>query len=249
MIGKVIKYDWKLNANRYVSIAAILIVAELLLLLSAIFSGWDKFLLYALSVTGFVAALIAVSVTVCQTYARNLSAYGRMLLPVHPLATILSPIVIGAAGVALLAAASYGHQVLYGAATGINLSGLGFRVSINTASAISGILMTTTMMLLLVVNIFFSITIFKTSPWRKLAPWMGILSFFLINWLVSAIENLLFPNRNDAGWIEPKGSESDWFIQIQLADGKFFATAAFEVVVIAILVYAMTRLIRSRRHI
>lgn len=91
---KLLKYDWKRNANTFLGMVAILAIAQLLITWFGITKNWTAEITVVLIVMLYASALIFVTVLGCKTFDHNIKAYNRRLLPVHPVWSVISSLLL-----------------------------------------------------------------------------------------------------------------------------------------------------------
>ncbi|MGV2795207.1 hypothetical protein GNF78_18590, partial [Clostridium perfringens] len=87
---KLLKYDWKRNANTFSGLLAVLVLVQIILSMIGKVRGWDESVIVVSSFIFYVTAGIITMILVCNTFESNIKAYHRRLLPVHPAWTVLS---------------------------------------------------------------------------------------------------------------------------------------------------------------
>ncbi|RCX15332.1 hypothetical protein DFP94_11515 [Fontibacillus phaseoli] len=212
---KLLKYDWKRNANTFSGIAVVLVIVQTLLAVIGNIKGWDERVMIAFSVMLYLAAGIILLVLVCKTFEANIKAYNRRLLPVHPARTLLSSLLLG-----MISAAAFGVIMLVHALIYIYYSSMSFNHFLGLASWKDWLLLVLAMAwncIFLLLILFTSITIGASISVRgKAGTWIGIFSFFVIITLMSWFEGLLFGNSDSSilGYKVFQAGTNDQVVQI-----------------------------------
>ncbi|MGG6313019.1 hypothetical protein [Paenibacillus macerans] len=248
---KLLKYDLKRNANTFLGLAAVLVIVQGLISVFGNLRHWEEGAILALSVILYASSAIIMIVLVCKTFGQNIKAYHRRLLPVTPVWSIVSSLLfswIVALAIAVIIAA---HAFLYLRFAGIPVNFDWGPVGIKDWILVAlGALWLYT---LLIITIFMAMTIgASVSVNGKAGTWVGIIAFFVIQNGMSWLESLIFGNNDpaimkfavfhvgleevDAG--TPVGASI-------LSLGPFL----FELVLAALMFYAITYLLRKKVEI
>lgn len=92
---RLLKYDWKKNSTMLLSTAVILILAEAGLTIAGYTRGWEEGITFGLSVMLYVFACMMAVIMTYRTFFGNAKSYSRRLLPVRTVWSVLSPMVLG----------------------------------------------------------------------------------------------------------------------------------------------------------
>lgn len=252
---KLLKYDWKRNANTFLGLLAILVIVQIILSIIGKVRGWDESVIVVSSFIFYVTAGIITMILVCKTFESNIKAYHRRLLPVHPAWTVLSSLLLGVLTAAVVAAFALVHAFIYFNNHHIsyhNFMGSGsqglrdlFLIALTAAWGY----------ILLLLIIFAATTIGASISIRgKAGTWISILSFFMISSVMGWLEGLLFgdndPPRLRIGVFhlgagaDASGAQATGGIEF-LSFAPFLYEAAFA----GVMFYAMTYLLRKKMEI
>lgn len=250
---KLLKYDIKQNANTVLGLFAVLVILQVLLSITGNLRQWDAETIFGLSLILYFTAVIFMLVQSCKTFAYNIKAYHRRLLPLHPVWTILSSLVFSWLVALIIGAIVLIHAAIYYrvAQVQIDFVQIGTTGFGNTVLIILSIVW---MYTLLVLTIFMAITIGASVSIRgKAGTWVGIISFFVIQNGMSWVEGLLFKGTNSTfanfgiiqiGMVEENGAVTRESVNL-LPLGPFL----LEVVVAVLMFYAITYLLKKRIEI
>ncbi|WP_068787277.1 hypothetical protein [Paenibacillus phocaensis] len=250
---KLLKYDIKQNANTVLGLIAVLVIVQGLLSMAGRLRQWDTGAILVLTIVLYLAAAIILLVQVCKTFAYNIKAYHRRLLPLHPVWTIASSLLFSWLVALVMAILISVHAALY-----VRTGQMPFDLIQIRVSGIKDIALIAFSLLwiytLLVLTIFLSIAIGASVSIRgKAGTWVGIVTFFVIQNGLSWLEDLLFGESDTAilkfGTLHVGSSEeisSGTAKAVQLIPlGPFLLEAA----VAALMVYATTYLLKKRIEI
>lgn len=250
---KLLKYDIKQNANTVLGLAAILVIVQGLLSITGNLRHWDAETIFGLTTVLYFTAAIIMVVQSCKTFAYNIKAYHRRLLPLHPVWTILSSLVFSWLVALIIAVIVVVHAAIYFriAQVPINIIQIEMNGLQNTLFVILTIIWVYT---LLVLTVFMAIAIGASVSIRgKAGTWVGIISFFVIQNGLSWVESLIFRDTNSTfanfgiihiGMAEENGAVASESVNL-LPLGPFL----LEVVVAALMFYAITYLLKKRIEI
>ncbi|GGG89181.1 hypothetical protein [Paenibacillus radicis (ex Gao et al. 2016)] len=243
---KIMKYDWKRNNVAFTTFTAVFAIVQLFLLFSHSLLNWNANIVYIFSSVGFIVPVSMIVVFMCKTYAANLSSYSRRLIPVSGGWTIASPLVLGSIALILLPFVFYGYSELYNAVTGSNFHVLNPIVD-SLSNVAAALIIYFWTLLFLTIAIQFSITLAKSVSIKKLGPWVGIAAFFIIQMVVSWIDNLLFDNDGSFNFVAETDSAANVIsYQVQLWNAQLWGSAILQAVVAAIMFYTMVKLLNKR---
>lgn len=242
---KLLKYDFKRNISKILGIGAVLILAQISMMLF-INNTEIKLVLSALA---YVIAGVILFTTTIRTYSYNLKAYHRKLLPVHSLKSILSPIIMGGICMLILSLVFTIHGFVFLSTVG-NLEAIKELFRTYPTDVIMSVLSVFWMFIHVLIVIFLSVTI-ATSIRSKGSFWIGIVAFFIIVNGLSWIEDWLFGD-SDWGMIRVLSGESNSVVNgistkvnydpVYLSR-HFIGTFVFELVCSVAFLYIMVKLI------
>jgi|GEM_PF-6520812 Predicted ABC-type transport system involved in lysophospholipase L1 biosynthesis, permease component len=245
---KLVKYDWKRNSGFLLIVGSLFILAGAGITVYGGIESLDKDLIYVLTFLVYLAITVAVCVTACRTYERNLRYFNRRLLPLPALYTVLSPLLLGVAALVVIGVVGVLHLYALGAV----LDTVHLRVSdVVGDKGFWAMLLSSA---LFIIYIFFCITVAKVFAGKK-GSWIGAALFIALQLLFQWLENQLFPNMNVSTdqffetvsvRITDAGDPADTALHIQASFPNFWGPLIFEVVVIVGLIYAMTYLINGK---
>lgn len=242
---KLVKYDWKRNSSYLLVVGCLFIIALAALTVSGNVKHWDNELIYVLSFVLYLAVSVAVCVTTCRTYERNLRNFNRRLLPVPALYTVLSPLLLGFVSFVVIVIIGVIHLMTLGATldTGYLL--------VSDILAEKGFWAMIVGCTLLIVFVFLSITVARVFP-GKLGVWIGVATFFVVQLVEQWVEDRMFPQTTASTdhFFESVSNRitdtNDGAISVQTSLPQFWGPIIFEVAAIAAIIYLMTYLINRR---
>lgn len=188
---KLLKYDWKRNANTFLGMVAILAIAELLITWFGITRNWATEITVVLIVILYASAGIFVIVLGSKTFDHNIKAYHRRLLPVHPVWSVISSFLLCWIFILTVLAIMAVHGLVYlNIATLPGFNGLnGEMIKDIVVIFLLGVWQYS----LFIIMIFLAIAIGAAISIRgKGGTWVGILTFFVIQYVIGVIEKALF---------------------------------------------------------
>ncbi|GGG04187.1 hypothetical protein [Paenibacillus aceti] len=186
---RLLKYDWKKNGTMLLSTAVILILTEAALLIAGYSRGWDEAFIVAMSIMLYVFASMLAVIMSYKTFHSNIKSYSRRLLPVRTVWSVLSPMALGI-------------LILVGLLIIICLHILIFSWLYSEPN-VSELLkyFFTTELAIVIFQLFFAymysymavaLSIAIACTFRKWRVWIGILSFILIQNVISWLIFKLF---------------------------------------------------------
>ncbi|WP_410771498.1 hypothetical protein [Fontibacillus sp. BL9] len=245
---KLLKYDWKRNANTFSGIAVVLVIVQTLLSVIGNVKGWDERLIIVFSVMLYISAGIILLVLVCKTFEANIKAYSRRLLPVHPAWTLLSSLLLGLITAAVFAVVMLVHALLY-----ICFSGMSLHLFMDLASWWEWVLLglaTAWNCIFILLILFTSIIIGASISIRgKAGTWIGIFSFFVITTLMTWFEGLLFGDSDSSilGYKVFQAGTNDQVVRITSGSPILdWAPFLLEVIYAGMMFYAVTYLLSKK---
>ncbi|GLX68227.1 hypothetical protein [Paenibacillus glycanilyticus] len=242
---KLVKYDWKRNAGMLLVLGTLFLLAEAALTVYSKIKHLDIEFIYVLSFVFYVAVTVMVCVTTCRTYERNLRYFNRRLLPLPAVYTILSPMLLGLAGLVVIGAVGVLHLVAIGMMWD---SGI-LRISDVLADrGFWSMLVASTMFMMI---IFLCITVSKIFTGKK-GIWIGVALFMALQFAFDWLEKLLFPDTavtTDQFFesVNERITEgTDAVVHVRSTVPNFWGPLVFEIIAISVLVYATAYLINRR---
>ncbi|MOA19523.1 hypothetical protein D3C78_1399120 [compost metagenome] len=190
----------------------------------------------------------------CKTFITNIKAYHRRLLPLHSVWTVLSSLLFGlitATSVSIL-------MVINGVVYSDSLTLLLREIEINSINYVDTIVIFLTgiwLSIFTMVSIFLACTIGSSFRIRKNAgTWIGILSFFVVQYTVGWVETKLFGDSMNKEPISIVGIEgtanmSSGGVSTEITMDVFsfpWGTFIFELGISALMVWVITYLISRR---
>jgi hypothetical protein len=242
---KLLKYDFKRNAMMIIGVMAILILAQVTMMLFISNNEVET----VLSILVYIIAGVILFITPIRTFAYNLKAYHRKLLPVHTWKSILSPMIMGGLSLLILSLLAGIHGYAYLSIYGDIQIILDY-ISMYPLDTIMTIFTAIWIIIHIMITIFLSITI-AASIRMKGSTWIGILSFFLIVNGLSWIESRFTGDSNGQPFqffslqtdsIGNGISTTTNFNSMYLS-GNFIGTFIFELVCSIAFLYIMVKLI------
>lgn len=249
---KLLKYEWKRNANTLLSVFFVLIVAQIAVATVGHYRNWVDAAILTLTILLYVAAAMIMIVTVSKTFSYNIRAYHRRLLPVHSVWTILSPLLLSWIVLIVLLGIIAIHGGLY-----IQFLGFPFEIqelfrSIHLSDWLLNIGLIVWAYTLLIVMIFVSMLIGASVSIRgKAGTWMGILAFIIIQYVLFWLEDLFFKDADTSNFMFGVFESESGSVTVQAGGFNFMAWGPFlfELVVAGLLVWLMSYLLKRRAEI
>jgi hypothetical protein len=250
---KLLKYDIKQNANTVLGLAAVLVIVQGLLSITGNLRQWDGEAIFALTLILYLAAAIILIVQACKTYAYNIKAYHRRLLPLHPVWTILSSLLFSWLVALMITVIVVIHTAAYFSLARIPIDFVSIKLE-GLKDILFMILAIIWVYTLMILTIFMSITIgASVSIQGKAGTWVGIISFFVIQTGISWLEGLIFGGKESSllnfGTIQFGTSEEIRTGTAEASNIFFLGPLLFEVVFAALMVYAISYLLSKRVQI
>lgn len=250
---KLLKYDWKRNANTILGMAAILAIAEALVTWFGLTRNWATGITVVLVVILYASAGIFVVILGCKTFDHNIKAYNRRLLPVHPVWSVLSSFLLCWILILIVLAIMAVHGLVY-----LNMASLpgfngwnGGRIQHIVVIGLLGVWQYS----LFIITIFLAITIGAVISIRgKAGTWIAIISFFIIQYVIGMIEKVLFGVEYGAFsfniFSADTGSNE---MSAEFTSGNMFdlhwGAFVLEAVVMVLMVWTMSYLIKRKLEI
>lgn len=250
---KLLKYDIKQNANTVLGLAAVLVIVQGLLSVTGNLRHWEGEAIFVLTIVLYLAAAIILIVQACKTFAFNIKAYHRRLLPLHPVWTILSSLLFSWLVALMIAGIIAIHTAIYFSLAKVPIDFVSIEL-VGVKDVLLMILSIVWVYTLLILTIFMSITIgASVSIQGKAGTWVGIISFFVIQNGMSWLESLLFGGKDTSmlkyGTIHFGTSEEIRTGAAEAVNILSLGTILFEVAVAALMFYAISYLLSKRVQI
>ncbi|TCM99297.1 hypothetical protein EV294_102590 [Paenibacillus sp. BK033] len=242
---KLVKYDWKRNAGFLLIVGALFVITGGALTVYGEVKNLESDLIYVLTFLLYLAVTISLCVTVCRTFERNLRYFNRRLLPLPALYTVLSPLLLGIAGLIVIGVAGVIHLLVLGGVVDT------IHLRVFDILADRGFWAMLISSILFVTIIFSSITVAKVFRGKK-GSWIGAALFIGLQLAVQWVETKLFPNMNVSTdqffkSVNVKITDSaDQVVHVQASVPNFWGPLLYEAVIIVLLVYMMTYLINRK---
>lgn len=249
---KLLKYEWKRNANTLLSVFFVLIVAQIAVATVGHYRNWMDAAIVTLAIMIYVAAAMIMIVTVSKTFGYNIRAYHRRLLPVHPVWAILSPLLLSWLVLIVL----LGIIAIHG---GLYIQFLGYPLGLDqpmSSLAIGDWLLVVGQIAwlytLLIVMVFVSMLIGASVSIRgKLGTWISILAFFIVQYVISWVENLFFKDIDTSAFMFGVFEAESGSVTVETGGFNFLAWGPFlfELGVVCLFVWLMSYLLKRRVEI
>lgn len=183
---KLLKYDFRRYRDQIIGLFAVMLLLQVIFWGAGSYYQWNPVLVYVLQALTYLGAGAFITIHSCRTYDANLKSYGRRLLPVRPIYTVLSPLLMILLLTIVLLVIIFLHVLLY------SRSGA-FEPPADFSTFAAAFFFNVFMMIVvLMVALLFSITVAHSlSPRGKI--WIGILTFFAFNFVLVYMEGKLFP--------------------------------------------------------
>lgn len=190
---RLLKYDWKRNANLSLGLLAVLVFLQIAIGVVGNVRGWEQSLIFVLSFMLYAMTGIILIILASKTYENNIKAYSRRLLPIRPMWTAVSSIVLWWILSLVLGVIVIIHYIIY---SRFVYFGSWFPQEFVVSDVLDWlkiVFITGWMLTFLMICILASITIGASVSLRgKAGTWVGILAFILIPNAVSWVEHWLF---------------------------------------------------------
>ncbi|MBT2292586.1 hypothetical protein J7E73_26310 [Paenibacillus albidus] len=238
---KLVKYDFLRNRDQVLGLFVVMVLLQAGLWITSEVSAWGTTSLLLLSLGTYVTAGMVLLIQACRSFSYNLHSFSRNLLPVAPIAHIMSTLILLLlllAGLTLIAILHMGIYLLYDA------SWLPEDFWQVLASS----------MLQMMWSAFFLMTILMlaitvaASVRTRGKVWMGIVIFFLLQNLLTLAEQIMFGNA--AGTLS---NAFQFHIESTVSDGMVVTrytynvwSTLFEVGVAAVSLWIITLLFKKR---
>lgn len=190
---RLLKYDWKRNANALVASTVILLLAQIAIAVIGEVYDWQPIMAYILSLVVFAFAGLMLFLTVCQTYNANLKAHSRRLLPIPSLYAVASPLLLLLGGMAVLLVLFLLHEFVYGTWLGLDVSVMvAMNEQLSFGRSIVFLIGCAWLAVTVTIYILFCITFARTFEGR-IGTWMGIAMFIGLSIVTSWIGATVVP--------------------------------------------------------
>ncbi|MEC0205912.1 hypothetical protein P4H39_25205 [Paenibacillus lautus] len=240
---KLFKYDWKRNSTTLLGAFAILLIVQIAITVAGSIRDWELGIMLGLSMLAYGSVSVLLLVVTGKNFGYNIKAYHRRLLPVHSVWNVVSSLILACVSLLVLGILMALHLWYYLNAADIweyiNFADVPVSYYVGLA------LLMVWKFIYLMIAIFFAITVSRSIT-KKGSTWIGILVFFVLQYVLGWLSQMLF--GEEAAWVGPMASISFYekeadltvsTVQYTLAWGAL----AFEVVLAALIVYATVYLI------
>ena len=181
---RLLKYDWKRNANSVLGLMAILLIIQVLVTFVGSMNGWEFAARLTLSMLSYGVVSAILLVIVCRTFDRNIKLYNRRLLPVRTIWSVVASVIQAWICVFVIMILVVFQLWIFW-----NMEGFGDIMNLSVVDISDLMLMVLTgawEFTFVMLMIFFSITVARTIR-KQWGVWLGILLFFVtlnvIQWL------------------------------------------------------------------
>ncbi|MCV4235813.1 hypothetical protein OHJ21_32080 [Virgibacillus sp. LDC1] len=240
---RLLKYDWKRNSTTLLGAFAILLIVQIAITVTGSIRDWELGVMFGLSMLAYGSVGVLLLVVAGKNFGYNIKAYHRRLLPVRSVWNVASSLILACVSLLVLGILMAVHLWYYWSSAGIwgNINLADVPVSYYVGLA----LLMVWKFIYLMIAIFFAITV-ASSITKKGSTWIGILVFFVLQYVLGWLSQVLF--GEEAAWVGPMASISFYekeaditvsTVQYTLAWGAL----AFEVVLAALILYATVYLI------
>lgn len=190
---RLLKYDWKRNANLSLGLLAILVFLQIVIGVVGNTRNWEQSVIFVLSFMLYAMTGLILIILASKTYENNMKAYSRRLLPIRPMWTAISSIVLMLLFAAVLGAIAFIHYWIYSTFV---YSGSLWPQELAVTDVMDWfkiIFITGWSLTFLMMSILVSMTIGASVSLRgKAGTWVGILAFIVIQYVLSWVEYMLF---------------------------------------------------------
>lgn len=190
---RLLKYDWKRNANLSLGLLAVLVFLQIVIGVVGNTRNWEQSVIFVLSFMLYAMTGIILIILASKTYENNMKAYSRRLLPIRPMWSAVSSIVLFWLFSAVLGAIVFIHYWIY---SQFVYPGSWWPHELAVADMLDGfkiIFIIGWSLTFLMMSILLSMTIGASVSLRgKAGTWVGILAFIVIQNVLSWVEHLLF---------------------------------------------------------
>lgn len=237
---KLVKYDFRRNRDMILAVFVVTILAQIWISF-ANFTEQDRFIF---NIVVYVITVLILYVFALRTYVQNLKSYNRRLLPMRTLYTVLSPMLLFLILLLVLVMIVLIHLGVY--AMMYSTSYLPTDFWKGASFSIVKLFWFTGFSMLLVM---FSITV-ALSIGFKGRVWIGIVTCFILQYVISFLEEWIF---------EGYFSALDNAIRVGVIDSRSFNggmrlsqevsmiwPTLFEAVIAVIMLYGIVKLVKFR---
>ncbi|WP_110934174.1 hypothetical protein [Paenibacillus bouchesdurhonensis] len=190
---RLLKYDWKRNANLSLGLLAVLVVLQIAIGVVGNVRGWEQSIMFMLSIMLYVMTGIILIILASKTYENNMKAYSRRLLPIRPMWNAVSCIVLWWLFNIVLGAVAFIHYWIYSRFVYFDLWWPQELVVADVLGWFEIIFLIGWSLTFLMLSILVSMTIGASVSLRgKAGTWVGLLAFILIQNAVGLVEQWLF---------------------------------------------------------
>ncbi|MNI34987.1 hypothetical protein D3C73_889970 [compost metagenome] len=251
---KLLKYDFKRHSNTLLGSLVVLIIIQAALSIIGTVKSWDPGVVIALSIFLYGIVFVFISWLACKNYDTSIKSYARRLLPVRPVWTVISSLVLSWIAILVLFMIFAIHIYVYWQYGSVPSEITNDLSGIRAVDAISGVAASFWLYSLWIITIFLAITIGAAVSIRgKLGAWVGILAYFILQNVWSWLEEIFFGSL----------ANIDRFGAFTIVEGTDYVDAAFgpgvleltwgpfifELVIMALMVWGITLLHRKKLEI
>ncbi|WP_194544719.1 hypothetical protein [Paenibacillus sp. JZ16] len=240
---KLLKYDWKRNSTTLLGAFAILLIIQMAITVTGSIREWKLGIMFGLSMLVYGSMSVLPLVVACRTFDFNIQAYHRRLLPVRSVWNVVSSLILACASLLALCVLMALHLWYYWDSASIPWETLHFS-DFPVLYYIGLALHMVWKFIYLMITIFFAITMARSIT-KKGSVWIGILVFFVLQYILGWLSNLLF--GEGAAWIGPMTTISfENEVNFTVSGGQYtfaWGAFAFDVIMTALILYATVYLI------
>ncbi|GIP01319.1 MULTISPECIES: hypothetical protein [Paenibacillus] len=240
---KLFKYDWKRNSTTLLGAFAILLIVQIAITVTGSIKDWELGVKLALSMLAYGSVSVLLLVVTGKNFGYNIKAYHRRLLPVRSVWNVVSSLLLACVSLLALGILMALHLWYYWSSAGIweNINFADVPVSYYVGFA----LLMVWKFIYLMIAIFFAITVSRSIT-KKGSTWIGILVFFVLQYVLGWLSQVLF--GDEAAWVGPMANISFFEKEADITVSTMQYTLAwgglaFEVIMAALILYATVYLI------
>lgn len=248
---KLLKYDFRQNMNTILGTFAVLIIVQIMLAITAQVRGWDQTLVLGGSIALYMIVSCSVIIMTCKTFRTNIMAYHIRLLPIRPVWMIVSSMLLGMIVVGGVVVLMMIHTMVYRENFQILMQEVELSLLSNKELAII-FLRIIWNCIVTIIMIFLAITVgYSVQKGKRIGIWLGIITFFVLQYIVSWIETKLFyqTDKLSLPFIETNTNVINTGINAEIKANILdfpWGMFAFELVVTGLMIWAITYLINKR---
>lgn len=252
---KLLKYDLKRNLNTFASLFALLIILQGAVTILGNTRHWDDVTIIVFIIMLYSLTVLMLGVMSVNTYRKNIKSYSRRLVPKRPIWHVISSLILGLSAELVLLIIMFTHALIYYSYVG-NLSRVINSISLSFWGGVwigvQFILFFTFMYCAIVLS-----TTIAASIKTKVGVWVGIGSFFVIQFILFKLEMMILSALgldNDPLFLLKRESE-----QVGTATGVVFTvngqfsggltSIIIECIFLAGMLYATSWLLRHKEQV